>query len=190
MKEADLASLLVPMLPRLWTFALRLCHDREDAADLVQRACVRGLERAHHLHPCSVPLSWMFSIIHSTWVNELRARRLRNHLRTDWDDSLMETVEDSSAPTLDQQVMAEEIMHAVMNLSESQRIVILLVAVEGYSYGEASKILGVPIGTVMSRISRARRALGAIFGVEDRKGGAADADVGTSDGRCIASDGF
>ncbi|WP_244138681.1 RNA polymerase sigma factor, partial [Burkholderia vietnamiensis] len=69
MSTADvesLPSLLPGMLPRLWAFSLRLCGNQRDAEDVLQRACVRGLERAHQLQPGTSPLSWMFSIVHST----------------------------------------------------------------------------------------------------------------------------
>src|ERR1700692_1005071 len=65
MNGADLPGMLPDMLPRLWAFALRISGDRHDAEDLVQRACVRALERAHQLQPDTDPLSWMFSIVHT-----------------------------------------------------------------------------------------------------------------------------
>ena len=64
MNGADLPGMLPDMLPRLWAFALRISGDRHDAEDLVQRACVRALERAHQLQSDTVPLHWMFSMTH------------------------------------------------------------------------------------------------------------------------------
>ena len=159
MTGADLPSLLPGMLPRLWSFALRICGDRHDAEDLVQRACVRALERAHQLQPDTAPLSWMFSIVHSTWINELRARNVRARSGMEWDDDFLETVADPHARTPEQNVMNSQIVSAVQRLPETQRVVMLLVAVEGLSYKEAADTLGVPIGTVMSRLSRARQGL-------------------------------
>ena len=89
MTGADLPSLLPEMLPRLWAFALRICGDRHDAEDLVQHACVRALERAHQLQPDTAPLSWMFSIVHSTWINKLRARNVRALSGKDWNDDFL-----------------------------------------------------------------------------------------------------
>src|SRR5580658_8386004 len=93
--EAEsLPSLLPDLLPRLWAFSLRLCGNQHDAEDLLQRAFLRGLERSHQLCPDTVPLSWMFSIIHSIWINELRARKIRCHGRVEWDDAVVNTVAD------------------------------------------------------------------------------------------------
>jgi RNA polymerase sigma-70 factor (ECF subfamily) len=169
MTGADLPSLLPGMLPRLWAFALRICGDRHDAEDLVQRACVRALERAHQLQPDTAPLSWMYSIMHSTWINELRARNVRARSGKDWDDDFLETVADPHARTPEQNVMNSQIASAVQRLPETQRIAMLLVAVEGLSYREAADTMGVPIGTVMSRLSRARQTIGAQFGVKESR---------------------
>jgi RNA polymerase sigma-70 factor (ECF subfamily) len=163
MTGADLGDILSQMLPRLWTFALRISGDVHDAEDLVQRACVRALERAHQLQPDTAPLSWLFSIVHSTWINEVRARSVRHRSRMDWDDAFMETVADPAASDPQTEVMNAQIISAVLRLPEAQRIVMLLVAVEGLSYQEAADALGVPIGTVMSRLSRARQTIGAQF---------------------------
>lgn len=156
MTAADLSAMLPSMLPRLWAFALRISGDRHDAEDLVQRACVRALERAHQLQPGTAPLSWMFSIVQSTWINELRARSVRSRSGMDWDDDFLETVADPAARTPEQQAMHGQIVKAVQQLPEAQRVVMLLVGLEGLSYNEAAEALDVPIGTIMSRLSRAR----------------------------------
>ncbi len=161
---ADLAGLLPQMLPRLWAFALRLADDTHDAEDLVQRACVRALERSHQLRPDTAPLSWMFSIVHTTWINEVRARSVRHRSRIDWDDALMETIADPAASDPQTAALHAQIIRAVQRLPEAQRVVMLLVAVEGLGYQEAADALGIPIGTVMSRLSRARQAIGGEFG--------------------------
>ncbi|CAM2157030.1 RNA polymerase sigma-70 factor, ECF subfamily [Pararobbsia alpina] len=160
-------SLLPGMLPRLWAFALRLCGNQHDAEDVLQRACVRGLERSHQLQPGTSALSWMFSIVHSTWINELRARNVRSRSSMDWDDDFLETVADPHMRTPEEVLLNGEIIAAVERLPEAQRTVMLLVAVEGFSYAEAAEILEVPIGTIMSRLSRARQTIGAQF--SDRK---------------------
>jgi RNA polymerase sigma-70 factor (ECF subfamily) len=170
MTVADLSRMLPGMLPRLWAFALRISGDKHDAEDLVQRACVRALERADQLQADTAPLSWMFSIVHSTWINELRARSVRSRSSMEWDDDFLEMVADPAARTPEEQVMNGQIVEAVQRLPEAQRVVMLLVAVEGLSYSEAAETLGVPIGTIMSRLSRARQAIGALFGEqEDQK---------------------
>jgi RNA polymerase sigma-70 factor (ECF subfamily) len=159
--------MLPQMLPRLWSFALRITGDRHDAEDLVQRACVRALERPHQLQSDTSPLSWMFSIVHSTWINELRARGVRSRSSAEWDDGLLETVADPAARTPESNVMNAQIVSAVERLPETQRVVMLLVAVEGLSYKEAAEVLDVPIGTIMSRLARARQTIGALFGAPE-----------------------
>jgi RNA polymerase sigma-70 factor, ECF subfamily len=169
MTGVDLPSMLPDMLPRLWAFALRLSGDRHDAEDLVQRACVRALERTHQLQPGTSPLSWMFAIVHTTWINEIRARSVRSRTSADWDDSLLETVADPAARTPESNAMMGQIVSAVERLPEAQRVVMLLVAVEGLSYSEAAEALDVPIGTIMSRLARARQTIGSQFGAREAK---------------------
>jgi RNA polymerase sigma-70 factor, ECF subfamily len=169
MTGADLPSMLPEMLPRLWAFARRISVDQHDAEDLVQRSCLRALERAHQLQPDTDPLSWMFSIVHSTWTNELRARRGRKRLSTDLDDNFLENIADPVNNGPETQLMYNQIIRAVELLPDTQRVVMLLVAVEGLSYQEAADVLEVPIGTVMSRLSRARQAVGARFGTHEAK---------------------
>jgi RNA polymerase sigma-70 factor (ECF subfamily) len=165
---ADLVGMLPEMLPRLWTFALRISGDVHDAEDLVQRACLRALERVHELQPDTAPLSWMFSIVHSIWINELRARSVRHRSRVDWDDDFMEAVADPAASDPRAEAIHAQIIRAVLRLPEAQRVVMLLVAVEGLSYKDAADVLGVPIGTVMSRLWRARQAIGAELRTRDQ----------------------
>lgn len=160
---ADLPALLPGMLPRLWAFALRLSGDRHDAEDLVQLACVRALERAHQLQPDSAPLSWMFAIVHTTWINEVRSRNVRSRSRSEWNDSVIESVTDPAAATPESDLLHQQLLTAVNGLPDGQREVMLLVAVERFSYKEAAQILEVPIGTIMSRLSRARQTIGALF---------------------------
>jgi RNA polymerase sigma-70 factor, ECF subfamily len=117
----DLPTLLPALLPRLWAFALRISGDRHDAEDLVQRACVRALERAHQLQPGTSALSWMFAIVHSTWINELRARSRRNRASTEWDDDMLETVADPAMRTPEENAINNQIVSAVGRLPEAQR---------------------------------------------------------------------
>ncbi|MEX3951453.1 RNA polymerase sigma factor [Paraburkholderia sp. EG287B] len=163
MSGTDLPGMLPAMIPRLWAFALRLSGDQHDAEDLVQRACLRGLERAHQLQPDTAPLSWMYSIMHSTWINELRARSVRKRASFEWDDDFLENLPDPVDNGPETQLMHSQIIEAVERLPEAQRVVMLLVAVEGMTYQQAADVLKIPIGTVMSRLSRARQSVGAMF---------------------------
>jgi len=162
--RSDLPAMLPDMLPRLWAFALRITGDQHDAEDLVQRACIRALERSHQWEPGTSALSWVFSIVHSTWINELRSRSIRNRSSMQWDDDFLETVADPAMYTPEENAMHGQVVSAVERLPEAQRTVMLLVAVEGFSYAEAAQVLEIPIGTIMSRLSRARQAIGALLG--------------------------
>jgi RNA polymerase sigma-70 factor (ECF subfamily) len=164
MAEYEEFSLLLPaMLPRLWRFALRLARDQHDAEDLLQRACVRALERQHQLQPGTAALSWMFSIMHSVWLNEVRARRIRNQAGQPWTEELDDTLADAGAGDPELNVLHEQVIELVGRLPDAQRAVMLLIAVEGLSYREAADALGIPIGTVMSRLARARLTIGESF---------------------------
>ena len=165
MGQDRLPTELPALLPRLWRFALRLARDRHDAEDLVQRACVRALERRHQLQPGTSTLSWLFSIVHSVWLNEVRARQIRSNRSIEWSEELADTVADSAAENPEMLALYQEIIAAVEKLPDAQRAVMVLIAVEGLSYREAASVLDVPIGTVMSRLARARLTIGASFGV-------------------------
>jgi RNA polymerase sigma-70 factor, ECF subfamily len=162
MTGTDFSTLLPSLLPRLWAFALRIAGNRHDAEDLVQHTCVRALERQHQLKGDTSPLSWVFAIAHSIWLNELRSRSIRGRTNVAWDDALLEVVADPLGRTPEMDVMNRQIIEAVAHLPETQRSTLLLVAVEGLTYHEAALALGVPIGTVMSRLARARRSIGAL----------------------------
>jgi RNA polymerase sigma-70 factor, ECF subfamily len=162
-KTEDLSTALPALLPRLWRFALRLAVNRHDAEDLVQRTCVRALERPHQLQPGTSLLSWLFSIAHTVWLNELRARQIRARASMQWSDELNDTLADAAALTPEMDAMHRQVLAAVEQLPDAQRAVMLLVAVEGLSYREAAEALDVPIGTVMSRLARARLTIGRHF---------------------------
>jgi RNA polymerase sigma-70 factor, ECF subfamily len=158
----ELQQELPKLLPRLWRFALRLTRNAADAEDLVQRTCVRALERRAQWQSGTVLLSWLFSIMQSIWLNELRSvQRRREGSLSDTEFEGIEFEAISGDP--EHQMLCRQVFEAVELLPEAQRSVMLLVAVEGFGYQEAAEILGVPVGTVMSRLARARLAVGERF---------------------------
>ncbi len=161
--SCELALSLPTVLPHLWRFALRLTGNKHDAEDLVQRACIRALERRHQLQSGSSTRSWMFAIVHTVWLNEIRARQVRNHASLQ-EGRLVATLVDSSRADPETNALHQQVIAAFEALPEAQRAVMLLVAVEGLSYREAAQVLDVPVGTVMSRLSRARLTIGEAFG--------------------------
>ena len=152
------------LLPRLWRFALRLTRHHDDAQDLVQRSYVRALERRHQWQSGSSLLSWLFAIMHSIWMNELRSaqRRREGNLGSE-DDADEQLADPSPGSDPEYQMMFKQVVQSVQSLPEAQRLVMVLVAVEGLSYREAADVLDVPIGTVMSRLARARLTIGEQF---------------------------
>lgn len=162
--DDQLQTQLPGLLPRLWRFALRLTRNPHDAEDLVQRSCVRALERRAQWQPGTALLSWLFAIEHSIWLNELRSAQRRRTGSLDG-EAAFEDDESLTSPDGNPEVglYYRQVVVAVEALPEAQRVVMLLVAVEGLSYREAADVLAVPIGTVMSRLSRARALVGQRF---------------------------
>jgi RNA polymerase sigma-70 factor (ECF subfamily) len=146
-------------LPRLWRYGLLLSRDRDMAEDLVQATCLRALERTAQYTPGTRLDRWLFSILRSVWINELRARRVREGQgRVDAEAAL---VEDGRKRT-ETNILAAQVLREMLDLPEEQRETVLLVYAEGYTYREAAELLGIPIGTVMSRLATVRRKLGAL----------------------------
>jgi RNA polymerase sigma-70 factor, ECF subfamily len=147
---------LVQMLPRLRRFALTLTHNREDGDDLVQTACERAILRLSQWQPGTRIDSWIYTMMRNLWVSELRSRRVRVG-RGQVDAA--ETDELSSSISAHDHVYGNQVVDMVMSLSDGLSSTLLLVAVEGHSYQETAEILDIPIGTVMSRMSRARQMM-------------------------------
>jgi RNA polymerase sigma-70 factor, ECF subfamily len=157
------------LMPRLWRFALRLTQHQADAEDLVQRSYLRALERRHQWQPGTSLVSWVFAIMHSIWMNELRSAQRRREGSLAADQEFDDVIEPSTSADPEYKLMCKQVVQAVNALPEAQRIVMTLVAVEGLSYREAADVLDVPIGTVMSRLARARLSIGQQFLVGGEK---------------------
>ena len=147
---------LQPSLARLWRYALILSRARDVADDLVQATCLRAIERADQFTPGTRVDRWLFAILRSVWLNELRSRRIREGGGfVDAEDALTT----DGAREIEMNITASAVLREIGRLPEAQRETILLVYGEGYSYAEAAAALGIPIGTVMSRLAAGRAAL-------------------------------
>jgi RNA polymerase sigma-70 factor, ECF subfamily len=147
---------LEPCLPRLWRYALVLSRTRDVADDLVQATCLRAIERADQFVPGTRVDRWLMAILRSIWLNEVRARKIREGGGfVDPDDVL--TID--GAREIEMNITASAVLRAIGQMPEAQRETVLLVYGEGYSYAEAAAALAIPIGTVMSRLAAARAAL-------------------------------
>jgi RNA polymerase sigma-70 factor, ECF subfamily len=147
---------LVVVLPRLRRFARGLTGSAVEADDLVQAACERALARTHQFQVGTRFDSWMFRIVQTVWIDQLRARDTR---RTESEEEAVHVGSDESVRRVEARLALREVQAAISGLPAEQRVALLLVTVEGMSYKEAANIAGVPVGTIMSRLARARIAL-------------------------------
>jgi RNA polymerase sigma-70 factor (ECF subfamily) len=147
---------LIAVLPRLRRFARGLTGSAVEADDLVQSACARALARQHQFQEGTRFDSWMFRIVQTIWIDQVRSRDVR---KEDGDVAEDRLGSDEPVRRVEARLALEEVRRAVDRLPPDQRTALLLVTVDGLSYKEAAEIAGVPVGTIMSRLARARIAL-------------------------------
>ena len=153
---ADMVHLIEPVIPALRRYARIFVRDAADADDLVQDTLERAISRWHQRRSDGNARAWLFTILHNLAVSHLRrtARRGREVPLDDAGES------DVAAPSTQEDALRrDDILGSVGQLPEDQRSVLLLVSVEDVSYAEVARILDIPIGTVMSRLARARARL-------------------------------
>jgi RNA polymerase sigma-70 factor (ECF subfamily) len=151
----DMLLQVEPLIPALRRYARALVRDRASADDLVQDCLERAVSRWHQRRDGNVR-AWLFAILHNLAVDQFRQAAVRGqHVAID------ETNEDDlgEAAAQEHKLMYQDVLNKLARLPDDQRAVLLLVAVEDLSYAEAAKVLNIPIGTVMSRLSRARERL-------------------------------
>jgi len=157
MSEAIKAE-LVALVPRLRRFAYAISGNREEGDDIVQSACLKALSRLDQYQPGTRLDSWMFRIIQTTYLDTVRTRSRRGpHAGEEALDHLSDNGRD--AGQTEDRLMLAKVQQGIASLPDDQRVVLVLIAIEGFSYKEAASVLSVPIGTVMSRLARARAKL-------------------------------
>ena len=149
----DLRQALTALLPRLRRFGLALTGSRSDADDLVQNTCERVLLRSDQLREQTRLDAWLYGIMRNIWIDELRHRKIRRH--DDLDAAAGVMGEDGQA-VADGRITLSVVRRVMNDLPAEQRAVLMLVCVDGLSYKETAEALSIPMGTVMSRLSRAR----------------------------------
>jgi RNA polymerase sigma factor (sigma-70 family) len=163
----DMQRLIEPLIPSLRRYARALMKDRAAADDLVQDCLERAISRWHQRRADGNARTWIFTILHNLAISRFRQTVFRGkHLPLDAapDDAAL-----GRPAAQEDQLTYAEVLDKVSQLPDEQRAVLLLVAVEDLSYAEAARVLDIPIGTVMSRLSRAReRLLILMEGDDDR----------------------
>jgi RNA polymerase sigma factor (sigma-70 family) len=150
------AKRLVELIPRLRRYARALVGDRATADDLVQDTLERAWAKLHLYRRGTDLRAWLFTVMHNVHVNRVRASRVTDTL----DDEMPELAQRAAQGD---GLLVRDLDRAIGRLPAEQRAVLLLVTLEEMSYEEVARTLGIPIGTVMSRLSRARDKLRAMM---------------------------
>ena len=158
---------LVAALPSLRAFAFSMIKDWEKADDLVQEAITRAWANQHRFEPGTNMMAWLFTIVRNTFYSH---HRRRSREVEDPNGDYAKTLK--THPDQQSHIDFEDMRAALQRIPADQREALLLIAAEGFSYEEAAEIMGVAVGTVKSRVNRARGRLAALLAVET------DGDVG------------
>lgn len=158
---SELRGLIEEQIPRLRRYARALTGERDAADDLVQGTLERALSRFHLWRHGSDLRAWLFTIMHNLYVNHMRSR-IRERLEPLDPDAHPMPARATQTDLLE----VRDLDNALARLPEEQRSVLLLVGLEQLTYEEAARVLGIPIGTVMSRLSRGRERLRALLAGE------------------------
>jgi RNA polymerase sigma-70 factor (ECF subfamily) len=145
---------LTEMRPRLYKVAYSWCHAHDIADDVVQETIVKALRNANSLRDMKKMNSWLFTILANCWRDHLRRQKPTEDI-----DECVFTDDNTPELTQEKQNITDIVQQAVATLPLGQRQVVTLVDLEGFSYAEVAEIIGIPTGTVMSRLNRARKAL-------------------------------
>ncbi len=153
-------AVITEQIPRLRRYARALTGDRSSADDLVQDTLERAWGKLHLWRRGSDMRAWMFSIMHNTFINHIRKKQLD---AVSMDD---EALEIPTRATQEDALQMRDLSSAIGKLAYEYREVILLIGLEQMSYEEVAQVLGIPLGTVMSRLSRGRERLRNIMAGE------------------------
>ncbi len=155
--QQEISKGIPSLYPRLWRYCLALTSNPERANDLAQSTCLKALEKAEQFEQGTHLDRWMFRIAQRLWINELRSDAVRRGGGLVTIDEI--ELPDTKNSDQETNLFARQVLMKVMELPEAQRMTVMLVYVEGFSYQEASEILDIPIGTVMSRLATSRQKL-------------------------------
>ena len=153
---------MIAILPRHRRYARSLCRSPSVADHQVQTACLKALAKATSWQPGTRFDAWMFRILRNAWIDGLR--HMKVEALVDGTDGTAESPGVNGEAEAVSRLTLEDVRRAIERLPDEQRDVLMLVCVEDMAYREAAEILDVPIGTVMSRLARARRKLNDMVG--------------------------
>ncbi len=154
----EIAKLIEPQIPALRRYAYALVRDHEAADDLVQDCLERAVSRWYLRRDDGHLRAWLFTMLRNLYINAYhRHKRRGTHIALD--GSMMPSV----APNQTDQLEMNDVLSALEKLPEDHKSILLLIGVEDLSYEETARVLSVPVGTVMSRLSRARQGLRALL---------------------------
>ena len=169
----DVRSRIADEIPRLRRYARALLRNPDAADDLVQDTLVRALAKIHLWQPDTDLRAWLFTLMHNQYVNFVR-----KSVREGSSTPLETAVDIGRAPSQQEQLQLRDFKRALEQLPHEQRAVVLLIGLEGLRYEEVADILNVPVGTVRSRLSRARDMLRHLMDAPERR-----ASIGRGKGR-------
>ena len=161
--DVQVSDRLVAFLPNLRRFAISLCRSRDVADDLVQAACERALAAQGSFEPGTRFDAWMFRILRNLWIDQVR--RAKTAGPTEDIAERHDISGDTGEREAEARLTLKSVASAIDGLPDEHREVLLLVCVEDLSYKEAAEVLAIPIGTVMSRLARARKNLAEAAGI-------------------------
>ena len=157
---------VLPLLDRLYSAALRYTRNPADAEDLVQETVAKAYRSFHQYQPGTNLRAWLYRVLHTTYISMYRKaqRRPQESLKEEVDDySFYDEIARSGGRSAEREVLesltSEEVRAALAELPETFRVAVYLADVEGFAYKEIADIMDTPVGTVMSRLHRGRKAL-------------------------------
>lgn len=162
--DDDVQQALIELVPRLRRFARVLTGNMADADDVVQAALEKAMRSLAQWEPGTRLDRWVFAIARNVWIDDRRLAR--NRAGHDDIADMPDLAGIDGEADVEARSRARAVQAAVAALPDDQRSLVGLVIIEGYSYREAADLLAIPIGTVMSRLSRAKAALAGHFGSE------------------------
>jgi RNA polymerase sigma-70 factor, ECF subfamily len=154
----DVRDQMIDHVPRLRRYARALLRDRDLADDLVQDTLERGLRNSARFLPGSDLRAWLSTIMHNVFINHI-SKRAAHAVHVPMEDENIDEAEFAAPEQQSYALEVRDIDDALQRLPPDQREILLLIAIDGMTYAEVAQALSLPIGTVMSRLSRARERL-------------------------------